>query len=580
MDLGESRSIGTSVAHYLLFATIGLLILNQVTPIETIVPFLLLSLLLAALFGILAIERLLTDSSIESEELSSAPLFPDPSPRSKLLLLAVLIVVGAVLRVYALGVQSFWFDEAITANAAIALLETGRPTFPSGYTYWRAFPHTLMVAASMALFDTHAEWAARLPSVLLGLATIPATYRLGKEVDGYRVGLLAAALLTFATWEIAWSRQARMYQLLQLLVIVALVLLLRIDAEDGLDYRSLAILGVVIGLAMTTHKIGYVLLPVALVFLGLTSYYDGEISRRNAAVFGALGVILVVFIEMVGSGFTGVLDIVLGTQVEYADAYLAWFENQFHAFFFLAVIGTAITMYRRRYRATLLLALVMAPALWILSYRTELFATRYLYFALPIMFVWASVTVVYASDILSEVGGPLLSRAEKRLESFQAGAVASVGVHIGIVLLLVLGGGFTVAPQAEYQLGPNAPQPDFKAAYEYVNENREPGDVIIAGWTAPGLYYAGGVDYWLAHDLTGAGGEYVLNSEERYSGATPIRTASKLQIILEQSNSGWIVVGNNAYLRQDSDTKKVLTENGTFEKNFEQITVFSWGQKK
>jgi len=266
----------------------------------------------------------------------------------------------------------------------MSFLEDGRPDFPSGATYWRAFPHMIVVSASMLVFGT-SEWAARFPSVIFDCLTIVATYWLGREVGGRRVGLLAAGLLTFATWEIAWSRQARMYQLFQLLYVLAVVALLRVEAQGLKDVRRVVGLILIIGLAAATHQIGYVLLPVAVVFLAATAVADGALNRRTAGGIVVVAVGLTILFELVGPGITGALETVTNTEVDYWDAYVSWFTDELHAFLYLAVVRLGLLVYRGSRRAGLLFGLALRPPVFILSFNTQLFATRYLYFFSPVV---------------------------------------------------------------------------------------------------------------------------------------------------------------------------------------------------
>jgi len=547
----QVRSLTQVIAHYLLIALFALLFIDLATDIGSTVPMLVLSGVTAGVFLLAAI---VTAASDGDHNLSRQPLTEWTwlgRARWEQLSIVGLITVGTVLRVYALGAQSLWFDEAITVNAAMAVLENGRPVFQSGATYWRAFPHTLVVSASMAVFGT-AEWAARLPSVLFGAGTILVTYWLGREASGPRVGLLAAGLLTFATWEIAWSRQARMYQLFQLLYGLVILLVLRADTQENRYIRRLGALVVVIGLAAATHPIGYILLPVTVAYLSVTALVDGQLTVRSASSVVGVALVLTILFELVGPGITGALETVTATDVDYWDTYVSWGIDEFHAFFYLAAVGAIITVYTRVRRAGFLYVLAVVPPALIIIFSTQLFATRYLYFALPFLVIWAAIAVVYAATQVSSLwpSVPLSGISTQRVRSL---------VSILLIGSLMIGGGFTIAPQQEYQLGINAPQPEFAGAYEYVNQNRAPDDVIITGWTAPGVYYAGGVDYWLAHDLTGTNSTYTISGRERYSGAEPIRSAEELTATINKSGEAWVVLDRATYLRQSEQTQRIIS---------------------
>jgi hypothetical protein len=301
-----------------------------------------------------------------------------------------------------------------------------------------------------------------------------------------------------------------------------------------------------------THPVGYILFPVTVAYLSVIAVVEQQSTLRTAGSVIGVAIILTTLFELIGPGITGSLEIVTSADVDYWDTYVSWGIDEFHAVFYLASVGAAITVYRGSRRAGLLYALAVVPPALILSFSTQLFATRYLYFALPFLIIWATIAVVHAATRFS---GFWSSTLFSRISTQQVRSVVSLFIICG----LLLSGGFTVTPEQEYQLGINAPQPEFAGAYEYVNDNRTPDDTIIAGWTAPGLYYTGEVDYWLAHDLTGTGASYTVSGRERYSGAEPIRSAKEFTTALNESGETWVVLDRAAYLRQSEQTQRVLS---------------------
>lgn len=503
------------------------------------------------------------------------------SARQATLIVAGLAVIGAGLRLYALGRPSFWFDEAITTNAAIGLLEHGRPMFPSGAVYWRGFPHTLLVAGSLAGFGV-SEWAARLPSVLAGVATIPVVYWLGHEVGNRRVGLVAAGLVTLLTWEIAWGRQARMYQLLQLAYALALVGLARVDRTGLRDRVTLGLIGGGTLLGALAHRIGLVLFPVAVGYLALQLWYRGEgLDRRSVAVVA--GVVLVaVGLELLGTGPLAVTRTVLATDINHVGRYQGVVRSTLPVVYLLAVVGLGLSF--RYWPHGLLLALALFPPLWILLFHTELFATRYLYFAVPIL----AVSVALVLEVGIEQAGALARYLGSRSQRIDRGfgtirtrvptAVLATGLPAVVALLVVLPS-LTLVPQAGYALGPNAPQPDFKTAHSYVDSHDQPNDVLVAGWTAPALYYHGSVDYWLVHDLTSAGdGWTTAEGREVYTGAEPLPNASALRRVIYCHPGGWIVFDRIVRRKLDDETVAVLSNLTVHETGASGMYVYSWAR--
>jgi len=160
--------------------------------------------------------------------------FPPPSPtdgqgslkgRAVIVLpLGALLMAAFALRLLYLIRISLYVDEFITIWSAKLILQRGLPRTPAGVLYLRGFLFSYLDALFLGLLG-FSEAIARLPSVLLGVVTVASIYLAGKRLFSPPVGLMAAALLTLAPDAVIWGGRARMYSLLQLLVLWAAILL-------------------------------------------------------------------------------------------------------------------------------------------------------------------------------------------------------------------------------------------------------------------------------------------------------------------------------------------------------------------
>lgn len=140
-----------------------------------------------------------------------------PAPRAWPWLLAILAVAIAA-RLIDVG-YSLWTDEIASlkfAERPLALLwsdwmvrETNPPLF---YT---------MLKGWQALFGP-ADLAARMLTVLIGLAGVPLVYLVAREAGGVRAGLVAAALLAVSQQHVLYSHQVRGYILLHAAALAAI----------------------------------------------------------------------------------------------------------------------------------------------------------------------------------------------------------------------------------------------------------------------------------------------------------------------------------------------------------------------
>jgi mannosyltransferase len=131
--------------------------------------------------------------------------------------LGLIIAVAAVLRFAHLGAKSIWSDEAFSISMAklswsafFRMITTSEANMSLYYFLLRGWIH----------FGDSAWWVRSL-SALMGVATVPVVYCLGREIFSRRAGLLAAFLLAINLFHIQYSQQARSYSLVVLLVAVS-----------------------------------------------------------------------------------------------------------------------------------------------------------------------------------------------------------------------------------------------------------------------------------------------------------------------------------------------------------------------
>ena len=193
--------------------------------------------------------------------------------------LALLVAVGALLRLFRLGTPSLWTDELFTANRYHQNLWTvirESDPFP---------PFYYILGKLWSLVSGSSEFALRFPSVVYSVLGIGAIYLLASELFDRRTARLAAALLVFSPYSINYAQEAKMFSLFWLLGTVSFWYLcryLRTGAwRDLWGYAAVSIL------ALYTFYMGFVVLIVEnLIFLALA-----RSGRRRWGV-AQLGILL------------------------------------------------------------------------------------------------------------------------------------------------------------------------------------------------------------------------------------------------------------------------------------------------
>ncbi|HEX6712759.1 MAG TPA: glycosyltransferase family 39 protein [Thermoleophilaceae bacterium] len=202
-------------------------------------------------------------------------------------LLAGITLAGALLRFLTLDVQSYWLDEVATVN----ILRHGFGDMISAVSSGESTPPLYYVIAWLwsKVFGT-GEVGLRSLSALLGTATIPLAFVLGREVAGRRTGLVAAALCAFNPLLVWYSQEARSYALLVLLAGLSLVALLRVLDEPR--PRPIVAWAVVSIAAIATHYFAGFLVGAEALWLLHRSASRRPVAIGIAAVGAAAAALL------------------------------------------------------------------------------------------------------------------------------------------------------------------------------------------------------------------------------------------------------------------------------------------------
>lgn len=515
------------------------------------------------------------------------------------IVIAFVIIMGFFLRIYDLGVQSFWMDEAISSIAAIAFLERGTPILQSGLLYERGILNTFLIASSFKIFGV-TEFAARLPSVLFGTLTILLVYIIGSKWGNKNVGLIAAILVAFSVWEIAWSREARMYQQLQFFYLLSLYLFYCFIQNKDLIWLMLLIFSIT-G-AVLSHIFGYALIPVFVLYLIISAIKERRILK--GVDNRAIGLFILVCMALFGFVYNkGVITSVLNTWVNYYDTYIYLLKRDLGLFLFMAVPGGTVLVNRDWKKGLLLITALIIP-LYFIFFHVLLLGTRYLYFVIPILFILVGFFLNFVTDYMghyiSKTHDFLMQKKvcqanieknacvdviRKWYDLFNRKSSIKINTNVVVVLLLVLAmyvsPAFTFTPNEEYYLGVNAPQSNFKDAYAYVKDNMQQNDVIVSAWTPPTQFYLGKSDYWLAFNVVGTGPEPFLmknSTNEIYTNATAIFDVATLKEIVEQNERGWIVIDKVGWYKLGPGMREFIGENlTTYMDSGERNTVNVYG---
>lgn len=191
--------------------------------------------------------------------------------RTTQILYQILLVtaIGALVRLMALDRHAIWLDEAISLEIV------SRNSLPSLWNFLRQwdmhppFYYQILLLWTRIMGDS--LLFLRLPSVLASLLTVPAVYVFTMLLTRRRTAFLAALFFALSPYQAEVAQEARMYALLTLWMVMALIFLVALLRQERLETARAFWIGLAVcqaGAAYTHNTAGPYLaailnLPVA-----------------------------------------------------------------------------------------------------------------------------------------------------------------------------------------------------------------------------------------------------------------------------------------------------------------------------
>lgn len=464
------------------------------------------------------------------------------------IVLLVLIISAAWLRIRYLGELSLWHDEAISANAALSILENGIPNFPSGYVYWHHTPQLVLSAASAGLLGV-SEFSLRMPSAIAGTLTIALTYVIGKEFYNKDVGLVSSSIITFSLWHIAWSMQVRMYALHLLFYTASIFMIYRL--EKDFTKRNLAILALLVLLSISSHLTSIILPLIASIYILTFKFNNISLDYRQNASKTLIGLLsLLSYVVYVKREAVNLLV----QSTSHLEYYSIWLSNNFLWPLVTGALGLGINI-RRDLKTAFLTFLAVVPVLYVYFFHISGANNRYILVILPFVALWTALTI----DTLLETLFESFSRYQLIKNS-------------AIILFIILIGISTVGNFSDYR--DVRPVYENREIYGFVEQEYNETDTLITSSSPSAIYYLDTPDYQFSGALFGVDSS-MRNGVDEYSGAAMITGTEDMSKALNKSDSGWIVMNEYEYELLSDEMKKVFnqTEN---RKAIGSMIAWSW----
>ena len=166
------------------------------------------------------------------------------------LLLAVIILMGFLLRLYGLGSESLWLDEGISYIWASQSI----PDIMNSVADDVHFPLYYLVLHGWISIAGTSEFALRFLSLVFGTLSIPVLYLVARTLFNRKTALLSSLFLSLSVFHVYFSQEVRVYSLLGLLSLLSMLFFIRLLRRKTPLDSSLYVISTI--LMSYTHPFG------------------------------------------------------------------------------------------------------------------------------------------------------------------------------------------------------------------------------------------------------------------------------------------------------------------------------------
>jgi len=172
-------------------------------------------------------------------------------------LLVLITIFGAIVRFKNLGVLAYWGDDGHTFLGTLGVLKYGIPKYPSGTIMYHTMLSFYFRAIPSYIFGLN-EVALRFPSAFFGTLAIPLIFLFVKDMFNKYAAIIAAAILSFSIWQIAFSRETRYYSEFQFFYLLSIYLFYRGYFREEKKFKIASM--ICIFLTILIHQLGFTLI--------------------------------------------------------------------------------------------------------------------------------------------------------------------------------------------------------------------------------------------------------------------------------------------------------------------------------
>lgn len=223
-----------------------------------------------------------------------------------MLLLGGIIILAAILRLYRLGDESMWLDEAM-------MMERISGSYFNLLIDWdsnRQGPLFTFIQKAWCDCCGTGDATARIPAMIFGVLSVPAVFLLGRRLFGTQAGLWAALFTAINPFAVFFAQEARPYTLYLLVSVLSLYFWIRL--VDGFSWRRAWLFLVTTLAVLYTHQFGpFLIIAYAMLLLLSRRFTLGLDQQPRGKLMKVLAMVVILYIpQMLRFGATFVMKVI------------------------------------------------------------------------------------------------------------------------------------------------------------------------------------------------------------------------------------------------------------------------------
>lgn len=366
--------------------------------------------------------------------------------------LCALVAIGFFFRFKGIAANHpFWIDEFSSADQSRFLLAHGLSSFNNPLKYFEHHNITtyFLIGSSFKIFGL-TESAARIPSVFIGSLIPLIVFFLSRYIFGLTTAIGASLFTTFSYFQIAWSRQARGYVLLQAIILLTLFLYYKLTDEKkrALPLVSAFILLVILGLL--THTF-FLVLILSLTINHLLFKRKSVQLLLKSRLFYAVSLLALALLYSSNSlnAIVGNIYYVLSNPVNNLWYYHSFLWREYGLITFLGLIGLFLGFTQNSKKLAPIIIYVVLQ-LFFISFVWTHYISKYV---LPIFpfFLMGMSYLLYEIVILFS-NSKFISKYIQRLKNNKKDLFILTSYVLLILFILTNGHKFVIKPKSYYSV--------------------------------------------------------------------------------------------------------------------------------